>query len=242
MIESKSSLGQLPHLPLDEHTTHITQDMVDRIFDYLTEHYPERVEKIAQYERGYTDANTIMVYAEAMNPVIKDMSRMMDTPDSELGYIELNFELVRRCRTARRYELPKVMGKPLAPSIEGPYPDRLADKPIFHNAVFESGFTQELIDAWGDEYYQSNKNICFIKAESGRREVASFYLSTRNPIAVYFRKKAEETGNENIIRHYSAATNEFTARISLTCETITLDTLRNLEMGWNNTVAEWKKS
>src|SRR5690606_28241819 len=157
----------------------------------------------------------------------------------DLGYIELTFELVRRCRAARGYELPKVIGKPLAPSIEGPYPERLVDKPIVYKAVLEAGFTQELIDAWGDEFYKNNKGICYIKAEAERRIVYPFYLTKLNPIGIYFRQKAEETGNKNIIFHYSAAASEFSARISLTCEITTLDKSLKMHEEWNKAAEKW---
>ncbi len=91
----------LPHLPLDEQTSHITQEMTDQVIDYLVEHYPEKMEKIARDEKGHADALTIMAYAEALQPVNAEISKIMNTPDSELGYIELNFGLVRRCRAAK---------------------------------------------------------------------------------------------------------------------------------------------
>lgn len=232
-------IKSLPPLPLDKNTTHITQEMADRILDYLVEHYPDCMEKVAMYERGYTDGNTISTYHEAMCCVIQNIGKIMDVPDSELGYIELNFELVRRCRAFYNFEIPQVCGKPLAPSIDGPYPEKLIEKPIFCDSVFKAGFTQEQIDAWGDEFYENNKEICFERAEALRREVASNYLK-RNPIGVYFRQKAEETGNEKIIRYYSQASSEFVSRISLTCNTITQEMLREIQERWNNSTERTK--
>ena len=221
-------IKSLPHLPLDEQTSHITQDMVDRILDYLVEHYPGCIEKMSMYEKGYTDASTLMAYAEAMQSVITEISKVMDTPECDLGYIELNFELVRRYRAACGYEFPKVLGKPLAPSIEGPYPENLPEKPIFDQSILKAGFTQEQVDSWGNEFYKENKEICYQMAESYRREVATGYLGTRNPISVYFRQKAETTKNDSLIRHYSMALNELGSRIRLACEIHSLDEFQAL--------------
>jgi len=220
--EQNNKIKSLPHLPLDEQTTHITQEMADRIIDHLVERYPYGMEKIVMYAAPEDDGNALMAYQDTIGFVRDNESEFMPAPQNELEYIELQFELVRRCRAFFGYALPDVLGKPLAPSIDGPYPEKLMKKPIFLQSLFDAGFTQELVDAWGDEFYKTNQKACFIIAESGRR---SLILET-NPILPFFRKKAEATGSERLIFNYAKAADELRMRISLTCNIVTLDRLK----------------
>ena len=93
-----------------------------------------------------------------MQIVRDELANIMQVPDSDIGYIELSFEMMRRYRVAYGYKVPQVQGNPLAPSVNGPYPSILDDH-VLDAGTLRIGFTQEQVDAWCDEYYAGHKKI-----------------------------------------------------------------------------------
>lgn len=215
---SEEKISKLPHLPLHPETKHITQEMADRIIDHLVEHYPERIEKIRDADQGHNNGYVISTYAEAMNPVINEMSKIMEVPKDNLGYIDLCFELQRRFRAAYDMPGPEVKGKPLAPTPKGPFPLKLANKPLYEETI-RAGFTQAIVDRMVDQYYAEYPERCYVQAEAYRRELSAGYLGKFNSTYIYFLDLVRTlTEDEALRKEYKAPAIEAADRIRKTCE------------------------
>lgn len=172
-------ITNLPYLPIHEETKNISQDIADRIFDCLIKSYPEKISDIKKRNIG-SDAHPVDIeesYFRVIKFVFDNSQEFPFFDKNELSLIDLMFELWRRVCVASKVREPKIRGKPLAPSVQGPFPERLSSKPVSEQTE-ASGLTQADADYFIDQYYSKNKLWSYIQGEAWRRNLVIFRLSS----------------------------------------------------------------
>lgn len=201
--------------------TYCSQKMTDDIIDYIIPNVGSYwLEKIVDNEGKVGDDFHYNAYSGVIEFVINDISKYLPIPSTDVGLVDLSYELRRRIRKA--LDLPEVpiLGKPFAPSPEGPYPPELAKVKIFHE--YESwGLTQEFADSVLDSLYQLRPDLFYTLGESLRR---SDYLHTiRLEINKYIENIAhDQFGTDKKTREgntkISTTSWEINRRVGVMCE------------------------
>jgi len=158
-------LKELPRLPVIR-KEYCSQKITDDAIDYLFEHHPDLLLRIVEDE----NPNRVGTHYEAYQKAIYTLQKSEDViiPDHDIALIDIAYELSRRIRIAYGMNEIEVQGRPLAPSIEGPYPE-LIKKPIGRYTK-KDGFTQKKVDSILEDFYQANHKLCYVHSEQFRRD------------------------------------------------------------------------
>ena len=198
----EKKMFRLKSLPLHPETKHVSQETADRIFDILQNNHHEWFEYIDRINDKGGSLHSVDVEDSYIRVIdhIRGNPDFAPVPDTELGVIDLTFELWRRCRVTTGYPKPEIRGKPLAPSPDGPFPEKLAAKPISKETE-KLGLTQEEVDRYVDQYYVENKGWCYIQGEAWRRDLVVFQLAPGYEKSIVALSKIYPKGEDDKIRH-----------------------------------------
>lgn len=162
----------LPELPVPR-TTHCSQEMTDDLIRFVEENNPELLRKVRSEESWYGEYKypgedmwyryDILVYLD------QHAGEHVKVPRTLMGRFDLVSELVRRMRRAHGLPDRKPSGKPLAPSIDGPFP------PLFDETVREStalsGITQSAADQALQMAYRKRPDLWWALAEARNTDI-----------------------------------------------------------------------
>lgn len=207
-------IEQLPKILIDNETKFLSQQDADRIFKTLNEKYPEQlkfIEPFVKYETLHpvdikdSYIKVIDFIRFGTNDLATPQSQKIANtfspiPQTELGLMDLTFELIRRARVGAGYREPAIKGKPIAKRPDGPFPEKLKAKTISKKAL-ELGFKQCEIDSYVDQYYNENQEWCFITAEAWRRGFPPFHIKHGyEPSVDFFSKLFSEEKNQKLCK------------------------------------------
>lgn len=167
-------LRPLPHLPMVR-DAYCSQEMTDKIIDYLVECHADRMLLLANEE----PVIRITMFYKRLSEVVAMATKYgsdhgVKVPESLMGLHDLAYEISRRIRKA--YDLPeiKAQGVPFAPSIEGPFP-KLPHVEI-HKRIKDEGFTQDMVDQVLMESYKERPDLWFIYSEAIRSNIRLYVI------------------------------------------------------------------
>ena len=117
--EPRSELRSLPVLPMLRQT-YCPQNIVDYAIRYIQEHNPPLLVEFAEAERGRGDYTN---YGDACYGIAEFLSHASEhdpipLPHTNLGMLDIVYELSRRVRQAYGLSPIRPLGRPLS---EGPY-------------------------------------------------------------------------------------------------------------------------
>tara|TARA_R110002126_G_scaffold278117_1_gene424326 strand:+ start:96 stop:872 length:777 start_codon:yes stop_codon:yes gene_type:complete len=239
-------LQNLPNLPIHPETKCLLQEDADRIFGVLCTKYPELLKNIelvikdlSMHPVHMDDSYLRVIDFMRSGCIGGDRSRAKEVkeafkplPDTALGFIDLTFELWRRCRVTAGYSEPEIKGQSLASSYEGGYPEKLVDKPISVDCQ-EIGYTQDQVDQFVELYYEDNKKLCYIVGEVSRRDLYPLprglpHDKENDPsAALNLLPENEDTRQTN--KRRIILRNEAHSRVSVTCQSVTLEEFKRSE-------------
>ncbi|MGM0421615.1 MAG: hypothetical protein ACQEQL_00795 [Pseudomonadota bacterium] len=134
MINSQLQCELPPLIELQVYQeTYCDQQMTDTILQFLWETKPDLIAEIAWLEERFLSHGHDAAYMEKCGSIseylTKEAAHKITRPDTRLGMLDLYYEMSRRIRKAKGLVEIPVLGKPLAPQPEGPFP-ALINKPI----------------------------------------------------------------------------------------------------------------
>lgn len=173
--QKSPDLPPLPELPVIR-DTYCSQEMTDALVRHLQE---ERPDLIAELVRVETKGLIIDVHAKACESIIgylREKSDKVHVPPTRLGMLDFLYELCRRIRKA--YDLPErpLLGKPLAPGPEGPFPPMI-NKPVWVSKSGKPSVDQGLADEIIKSAYQKRPDIFYEYAEQMIRQIRGYEIN-----------------------------------------------------------------
>lgn len=165
-----NTIKPLPRLPIEQ-DLYVSQEQVDQLIDYMIETQPVYMRQVVDDDVGEKRGGFhYMAYCDVIYNAKKAAGDTQPFPETDLGLIDLAYELSRRIRKA--YGAPEYLtvGQPLAPTPEGPYPD-------FPEIDVERAKQQEELDISDDEviktvkhFYRENGFTAYVVGESMRKD------------------------------------------------------------------------
>jgi Sel1 repeat-containing protein len=140
----------LPELPVLR-TSHCSQEMTDSLIRFVEENNPELLRKVRSEESWYGEykyPGEDMWYRYDILEYVDRHAGHIGVPRTRMGRYDLVSELVRRMRRAHGLPDRKPRGKPLADSMDGPFP------PLLELAVPQSAVTSGITQSFADEALQ----------------------------------------------------------------------------------------
>ncbi|MFN7112834.1 MAG: hypothetical protein ACK4PK_00565 [Alphaproteobacteria bacterium] len=194
-----------------------SQEMVDRIIDYLSDKHPDVFDILYVVDHGYPNGAVISAYGKIAQFIKDTLDGKVELPDSAFGYIALQFEICRRYRESNNLPLPALRGHSL-PLTESLY-DVLPERKI-NARLLAYGISQNFVDSFVVQYCLDFPLWIRLQAEAFRRDVAPFSLDRDTyPSMDYFRRhlggKTEEKNFADIVRELRV---EVADRIRLACD------------------------
>ncbi len=178
-MSDTQKIVHLPDLPVYQ-DIYCSQELTDRLCRYVCENRPEFVQELIEQEKLPFPDNRDAMLTKALNRIeyyLCDEAKEGRVPElSMLGMIDFIYEIDRRVRRSLGlFDIP-VVGTPLAPTPEGPFPE-LVDNPIWRNAQGKPslGMTQELVDEFAALAYENNHEISYVCCERKRRLLRGGY-------------------------------------------------------------------
>lgn len=164
-------LPPMPELPVIR-DTYCSQDMADKAISYLWEKKSDLLLKMMNAEkREFIQYDYTRYIPDYLGQVIrflrKEASQDIALPETDLGMMDLSFELSRRLRKARGLPEYKIPGRPLAAGPEGPFPPELPHLPILDKVPLN--LNQEQIDSIIDRAYKQRPDLFWELVEYMRR-------------------------------------------------------------------------
>lgn len=161
-------LRALPELPVIRHA-YCSKETVDAAVSWLSSERSDLLMKLLDEETAIRNIMYYEAIAKIMNVLRKEAGAQIDVPQTELGMVDLLYEISRRLRKA--YGLTDIppRGKPLAPSPNGPFPPMLAVKVSQRNE--ERGATQEIVDTVLADFYDQRPDLWFVASEAAQRNL-----------------------------------------------------------------------
>jgi len=197
LLNEKAAIPPLIDLPVYR-DTYCDQKMTDDLLRHLWETRADLISEAAILEVK-PDAYRIHAdyqYKDVLDKVItylrKALPEELKAPPSRLGMLDLLYEFSRRLRGSTGQEQLILLGQPLAPSPEGPYP-ALPNTPVWPGRRF----TQETADAVLQEAYRLNPAAFYECAEQMRRSIRSYEID--DEIEALITKTVNILGLENNI-------------------------------------------
>jgi hypothetical protein len=215
-------LQPLPELSVVR-DTYCSQATVDKIAHYFQAQRQDLLIQVLEEERLQRIAAHYEAYGKIVNYLKNDASNEIEVPQTDLGMIDLIYELSRRIRVA--YELPDIMvtGKPLAPSPDGPFPPLVDLEMDFINE--KRGATQRMVDTVLNILYQRRPNLWFIAGEAARRDVGLYNRELSDLVSEIIIQEGFAPDKHNKIVQKgdlssitSACLSEFRRRVRKMCE------------------------
>lgn len=180
---TKGNLKPIPQLPVLREDI-CPKSSVDAVMDELIQNNSYDLEKMSWYLLG-SGTGMYMELAYIMWDVIDTIGEKYAFPkcreyeaqefvEAHLFYSYLACEIIRRMQKAYGYsdEYP-ILGKPLAPTPQGPFPPLVACD--VSPSTLQAGFSQELIDTILKEYYKSYPKWWYIRAETIRMGIVPYF-------------------------------------------------------------------
>ncbi|MGH1377175.1 MAG: hypothetical protein ACRBCK_12635 [Alphaproteobacteria bacterium] len=162
-MNHNNEIRDLPKLPIVR-DGYCSQEMIDTIVDHIVKNHRDLLLKVITEERPTRVGIHYQEYAILIGNIRKEAAVAL--PEHDIGFIDIAYELSRRVRVAYDMEEVPVSGKPLASSIEGPYPE-LISKSI-GKYTEQAGFDQKTVDSILTEFYAANHEECYVRCEMYR--------------------------------------------------------------------------
>jgi len=207
------AIKPLPKLPIVRNN-YVSQELVDEITDWLEENKPESIELMLHEEtQGREGLYHINIDDHIVAPIAK-IKKHKDILDHPLKWVDLCYELSRRWRKAADMVEVPVMGIPLAPSVDGEYPE-FPSTAIMQGSI-HNGFTQENVEEILSKSYEESPEIWFNYSEAQRRNMVIGMISA----AMYmnFKNLIEKPGLDIKLGAASSLCNEAGKRLFKLCE------------------------
>lgn len=226
-MNTNVEIKPLAHLPVIRET-YCSQKMTDDIIDYLEKEDPH-----GRFTGAYLgqspnrlEANSLNL-SKAIGQIHRHDAGCLEKPSTIIGEIDLAFELARRINKARGFKDLEVVGKPLAPHIDGPYPDVInLPKIQIDKMSAKAGLTQEMVDKAIAAAYEQNPEIFYIIAEAWRRDYNFSTFGEFKPALEKIKKNHPDIQVEH--SQISSFMNEASIRVGSFCEIPTFLRLREI--------------
>lgn len=176
-MSDTQKIVHLPDIPVYQ-GIYCPQELTDRLCRYVCENKPEFVQELIEQEKLPFPDNRDAMLTKALNRIeyyLCDEAREGRVPElSMLGMTDFLYEIDRRVRKSLGlFDIP-VVGTPLAPTPDGPFPELIV-LPVWRNAQGDMvhGVTQELINEYALLAYKKNYEISYAFCEHERRLLRS---------------------------------------------------------------------
>lgn len=154
--------------------TYCDQELTDRLCRYVWDNKPEFVCRMAEQKLLPFPQNHDDIHAKACGRVeyyLWDEIKAGRVPElSMLAMIDFMYEIDRRVRKGLGLPDIPVVGTPLSPSPDGPFPELIA-RPFYKpytDYVFP-GAQQEMVNKYAPLIYQDDLNLMYAHGEQARR-------------------------------------------------------------------------
>lgn len=176
---AKSGLPKLPKLPVIR-DTYCSQEMTDKLVSYLCQKRPDLVKLVFEQEKRPLPEGRDELYAKAYGNIIEYLRDLADhsvlIPESRLGMLDLLYELSRRIRSDLNLVPVLIIGNPLAPSPDGPFPDLPSSKiKIVKNPDHQ--LSQDEVNEVVSRAYTEHPEIFYEFSEQARRLMRSYEIT-----------------------------------------------------------------
>jgi len=177
---TNQSGSQLPALPplVDlpvVRSTYCNQDLTNTLLLQIWSQKPEWIQELSKLE-SEPNIYEVRTFSDYEN-IIDDLTDFLRQSCLEgkhltrLGLLDLIYELTRRLRKTLKLPQLPILGNPLAPSADGPFPP-LEDVPVWPS----NKMTQEIADRILHKAYIQSPEVFFEQAEQMRRSLKTYEI------------------------------------------------------------------
>ncbi len=174
-MSDTQKIVHLPDLPVYQ-DIYCSQELTDRLCRYVCENRPEFVQELIEQEKLPFPDNRDAMLGKACSRIeyyLRDEAKEGRVPElSMLGMIDFIYEIDRRVRRSLGlFDIP-VVGTPLAPTPEGPFPE-LVDNPMRSSTSRRGTVSQTIVNECVLSLYEVNPQLCYQYCEHARRLLRS---------------------------------------------------------------------